>query len=1174
MCNQRRRRVWLAIGVLSLFLLPALLVQAADDLTVLKPEEAPHTMLYRALEQQARARLAARRQEVANLKTPEAIRQRQTQIRARFLEALGDLPDKTPLNARVVGKDQREGYSVERVIYESRPGHHVTANLYLPGGPPPYPGVLVPCGHSANGKAAETYQRISILLAKNGMAALCYDPIGQGERSQALDAQGKPLINGSTTEHTMAGIGALLIGRSAASYRIWDGLRSMDYLASRSEVDPDRLGCTGNSGGGTLTAYLMALDDRIAVAAPSCYITSLERLFATIGPQDAEQNITGQVAFGMDHADYAILRAPKPTLFSVGTQDFFDIQGSWDTFREVKLVFGRLGYGERIDLFESDEPHGFTRPRREAAMRWLRRWLLKRDDAPREPEFPIASDAQLQCTETGQVLSAFKGKSVFDLNAERAEELARKRAEYQATHSKEELRAKVRELIGLREPTRLATLAEAPRSDVAKMRFETEPGIIVPGVLFTPLPPPGAADKSLAIHIGDEREPGGRERARWAEALARNGQRALLLDLRGTGETVPAGRTGPFGADTREAFLGLHLNRPLLGQRVYDLLAVIAQMAEGMAEGDGVSVEASGPAAVIALHAAALEPRITSLKLSQMTTSWADVVQATSTREQLGNVVPGALAYYDLPDLARLIAPRALAIHAPCDPAGGPVTLERIDATYAAAREAYAQHQDRFTLRAGPPRATRRPLGRTVDLSLGESQTVELSNGKTAHVKLVTVEERRDPLRDAIREAKVTLEVAGKPLTLSSGNYNVPVTVAGAGVQVDCPITGGYRSNSGSDPWKLEKDARIRLWPAGSSWIDPASFVYPARQRWFASSTQMANEPTYVDGGEKPSEKKIYYHYGLDIGGAEGLVDVIAATDGVVVSAGTRRMAGFEGTPAEPRYDVVYLVDDQGWYYRYSHLQTIDPAIAPGARVQMGQKIGTLGKEGGSGGWSHLHFDIMSLQPSGKYGIQEGYAFLWQAIRREQNPEIIAVARPHRLSGAGEPVVLDASKSWSRSGPIARFEWTFSDGSTATGPRVERTYDRPGAYSEVVKVTDRQGHTAYDFAIVQVLDRSQPEQIPPTVHAAYAPTKGIKSGDAVTFKVRTFRTTDGQETWDFGDGSPPVKVQSDGNVNQHARDGYAVTVHRYEKPGQYLVRVERTDRHGATGIARLVVVVE
>ena len=201
-----------------------------------------------------------------------------------------------------------------------------------------------------------------------------------------MNAQGKPALDANTTtEHTLAGIGAL-VGRSAAGYRVWDGIRALDYLASRPEVDATRLGCTGNSGGGTETAYLMALDDRIAAAAPSCYITTLERLFATIGPQDAEQNITGQVAFGMEHADYLTMRAPKPTLMAVGTLDFFDIDGAWTTFREVKNLYGLLGHAERVDIFESNEPHGFTKVRREACMRWMRRWLLKKDERRPNPK--------------------------------------------------------------------------------------------------------------------------------------------------------------------------------------------------------------------------------------------------------------------------------------------------------------------------------------------------------------------------------------------------------------------------------------------------------------------------------------------------------------------------------------------------------------------------------------------------------------------------------------------------------------------------------------------------------------------------------------------------------------------------------------------------------------------
>ena len=468
------------------------------------------------------------------------------------------------------------------MVFESRPGHHVTAVLYLPEAEPPYPGVLVPCGHSVDGKAAEPYQRACILLAKNGLAVLCYDPIGQGERVQLLDKEGGPALPGSTTEHTMAGIGALLVGRQLAHYRVWDGIRALDYLASRPEVDPLRLGCTGNSGGGTMTAYLMALDDRIAAAAPSCYITSLERLFATIGPQDAEQNITGQVAFGMEHADYVTMRAPKPTLLCVGTRDYFDIDGAWASFREAKLAFGRFGHGERVELFESDEPHGFTRPRREAAMRWMRRWLLRRDDAPVETDFPIATAGELQVTRSGQVLSEFPGsKSVFDLNQERADALERKRSEQFADRSAEQVRAEVRQRLALPEhPPSVLVEGHANRVvrdgyTVDRWALTTEPGVVVPVLLFRSEQP--AKDKPVVVYVGADRAmaaPGGP-----IERRVKAGETVALVEPRGMGETspeVPASRRrGHFGADEKESFLALHLGRPLLGQRVFDLLQAL-----------------------------------------------------------------------------------------------------------------------------------------------------------------------------------------------------------------------------------------------------------------------------------------------------------------------------------------------------------------------------------------------------------------------------------------------------------------------------------------------------------------------------------------------------------------------------------------------------------------------
>jgi PKD domain/Peptidase family M23 len=470
---------------------------------------------------------------------------------------------------------------------------------------------------------------------------------------------------------------------------------------------------------------------------------------------------------------------------------------------------------------------------------------------------------------------------------------------------------------------------------------------------------------------------------------------------------------------------------------------------------------------------------------------------------------------------------------------------------------------------AGPPEPTRTPIVRVVDLNLGEQANVTLADGKTATVKLLDLVEVRDEIRNAVRKAQVKVEVNGQAATLTSGMYNLPNTVGG--VQIDCSITSGLLSNSTQDHWGLMKAARLRLWPAGSPWIEPGTFVYPAKQRWFASGTQMANEPVHVDGGEVPKDKKIYYHAGLDIGGAEGMTEVVAATAGLVVSAGLNRLPGYEGTPADPRYDVVYLLDDQGWFYRYSHLFSIDDAIKPGGSAKLGQKIGLLGKEGGSGGWSHLHFEIVSRQPSGQWGTQEGYAFLWEAYQRRYVPKVTAVARPHAFVTTGQTAVLDGSKSKSQSGAIARYDWTFTDGNTASGAKVERSYARAGMYSEILKVTDSEGNVDYDFATVHVVDRDQPEPVPPTIQAAFSPTMGIRPGDAVTFKVRTFRTTDGEEAWDFGDGSPTVKVKSDGNVNSLAKDGFAITEHRYAKAGDYIVRVERADARGAKAITHLLV---
>ena len=459
------------------------------------------------------------------------------------------------------------------------------------------------------------------------------------------------------------------------------------------------------------------------------------------------------------------------------------------------------------------------------------------------------------------------------------------------------------------------------------------------------------------------------------------------------------------------------------------------------------------------------------------------------------------------------------------------------------------------------------PLFRTLDIDTGATESVQLSNGKRATVKLLSTSETRDKARSAIREARAEVEINGSRATLSCGNYRLPVEVGG--VQIDCTVTKAYYQNTNRDHWGLVKDARLRVWPAGSPFMPPASMVYPVRQLWFASRTQMGNEPTYVDEGERITTEKIYYHAGLDLGGAEGLTEVIAATDGLVVGLGTAVIDKVKDNPAIDREfnDTIWVEDDRGWFTRYTHLYSYDPSVKLGGRVVQGQKIGTLGKEGGSGGWSHLHFEIISRQPSGKWGTQEGYAFLWEAYQRQYKPRLMAVARPHQAILAGEKAMLDGSRSWSPS-HIARYDWTFTDGQTTSGAKVERSYSKAGTYSEILRITDAGGRTAYDFETVNVLDPKHPEQVPPSIQAAYWPTVAIAPDSPVTFKVRTFGTTDGEEHWSFGDGATAT-TKSDGNVDEHAKNGFATTTHAFSKPGDYIVRVERTNRVGQTAVAHL-----
>ena len=662
----------------------------ADDLNFLKGHvefEHARDMLPAYLNRSALALLTERERKVAAMSTPQDFAARRTYIRERLIRSIGGLPPKTPLNARTTATLDRDGYRIEKIVFESQPGFFVTANLYLPkSGQAPHPAVLFPLGHESGSKSHSAWQQMLITLVRRGYVAFAWDPLGQGERLQFYNSYAEDSElghNRSTSEHTMLGLQTLLVGDNLARYTIWDGIRALDYLLSRPEVDSNRVAVTGNSGGGTHSTYLAALDDRIKVAAPSCYITSWRMMLATIGPQDAEQLMQPFLADGLDYADFIYAAAPKPFLMMSAIRDFFPISGARATFAEVGQTLSRLGTNT-LSMFEADDGHGYTLPRREAAYAWLGKWLQGKEDKQSEAPVALESEEQLQVTPSGQVATSLNSETVFSLNL--------KRLPKRESLLRSDLEERVRNLTGYERrsgPVKITPYGSVQRDRyrIDKLIYETEPGIFVPALLFVP----DAATKPLPaiVYLNGKGKaldaaPNGE-----IERLVSSGAIVLSIDPRGMGETAvteaPDGQrySGYFG-DYADSMLAVLQRKTLVGMRAtdvsraVDLLAARSDVAAANIYGVG-----KGAGAIILLHAATLDSRIQRVVLSHMTVSFESIVRSRIHQDLYESVVPGVLASYDLPDLAAMLSPRKVWLVDAVNPLGNPVSFEQLRQLYA-----------------------------------------------------------------------------------------------------------------------------------------------------------------------------------------------------------------------------------------------------------------------------------------------------------------------------------------------------------------------------------------------------------------------------------------------------------------------------------------------------------
>lgn len=602
---------------------------------------------------------------ISEINTLDEWKERQSFINETLTDIVGPFPEKTPLNAKVVGSLKKENYKIEHIVYESQPGFYVTSSIFIPEHlkkGDKAPAIIYCSGHTPDGYRSPVYLHVIANLVKKGFIVFAFDPVGQGERFEYLDPEtGESLVS----EHSYAGIQSFLIGSSQARDMIWDGIRAVDYLLTRKEVDAARIGITGRSGGGTQSAYIAAMDDRIYATAPENYLTNFTRLIQTIGPQDAEQNLSNAIYRGIDQPDFLLVRAPKPALMITTSNDMFSIQGAKETESEVSGIYKAYKKEENFSLVEDDGGHQSTEKNRVAMYAFFQKHLQNPGNSQDEKTMAFSPE-EVRVTKTGQVATSLGGETLHSLNYRKAEEYMKNLEDSRRdspNHIPQVISA-AKELSGYHGGAEFGKPVLTGRIQregyvIEKYFVNGNEDHMVPYLLMTPENP----NNKAVIYLDPSGKANKSSEGGEIEWLVKKGFTVLAPDLIGAGETGPP--TNDYGHNYNKLwFNAILINKSLVGIRAEDVvgLAHLLRQHEGLEAVYGVAREEMSP---VLLHAAAFDATISRIALVKPYSSYHSIMKNRFYSSKFAySLVPGSLEFYDLPDLAASLAPRRLVMAA------------------------------------------------------------------------------------------------------------------------------------------------------------------------------------------------------------------------------------------------------------------------------------------------------------------------------------------------------------------------------------------------------------------------------------------------------------------------------------------------------------------------------